>query len=755
MEQVSELLADREGHTFPGRERMTAEAVHRLTAGNPLFVGELVRHLESETTSETDRSAWLSRLVAAELPSVPPALTEVVERRLDALPSLARSILSQAAVLGLQFDFDVLAEMADLEEDVLLDALGDAAHAEILFEARDGVADFEFRHEIVRQVLYTNLSRPRRQRMHLRAAQALESVYAASVDLRLGEISHHYRAAGRRADQRRTAEYSLRAAMRAQDVFAYPEAVEHLRIALAAFEESGGSIRERADVLDRMAGILYVSGGSRDLGIQCAERALRLYEQLGEHQRIAQAHSRLMWQFSSYPEVVDMPRARAQFEAAKGILGDDRDRMALGYFFIGQAGAALWEVRTPEGLEASNQALGVAERLGDQALWASAAGMRGWHLAISGRLRQGRELLERAWQAADTKGHFIWSFRAAWYHGTLTFLLADPWESCTWLQRELARPHLDAALLQKRSLLERLGHSLIAIGDMERAAAVAQELGPGNIVSAHLQYRAGEWEAAMEGFVAAQARVVRAGDAFDEWLINHRIASVASALGETGTAVAVLSRNLEISADGATTLEAFTRIRMAMVVAPASADCADGHMQRAVELLHDGEDWRGLGGQVAMAKGAVAAARGERTEAIGELEAALREFERLRIPWEVAEARLRLAALGVPEADEHLRLASEIHERCGTPGFWARRVATISPAMKGTAMSNSHGLSGREVEVLALLGRGLSNKEIADELVISPHTVAKHVSAILAKTGVRSRSGAAALAISEGAILPQ
>jgi DNA-binding CsgD family transcriptional regulator/tetratricopeptide (TPR) repeat protein len=534
--------------------------------------------------------------------------------------------------------------------------------------------------------------------------------------------------------------------MRAQEVFAYPEAVEHLQRALSALEETGGSKRQLADVMDRIAGILYVSGGSRELGIQYAERALRLYEQIGEHQQIAQAHSRLMWKFSSYPEVVDIPRARAQFEAAKGILGDDRDRVALGYFLVGQAGAALWEVRVPEGLEAATQALGVAERLGDEALWASAAGMRGWHLAVGGRLREGRELLERAWQAADTKGHFIWSFRAAWYHGTLTFLLADPWTSCTWLQRELARPHLEAALLQKRSLLDRLGHSLIAIGDLSGAAAIADELGADNTVSPHLHYRSGEWERALDGFLRAQARLVRAGDAFDEWLINHRIASVASALELTDTAVAVLNRNLEISRDGALTLEAFTRVRLAMALTQPDPDCAQGHLARADELLDAEQDWRGLRGQVALAKGALASVQGDMANASRELQFALAEFERLRIPWEEAEVRLRLSAVDPVAAEEHLVLGARIHARYGTDGFWQRRLDGFRPHGHPPAVGDP-GLSVREMEVLVLLGRGLTNKQIALELVISPHTVAKHVSAILAKTGVASRSGAAAFAV--------
>jgi DNA-binding NarL/FixJ family response regulator len=65
------------------------------------------------------------------------------------------------------------------------------------------------------------------------------------------------------------------------------------------------------------------------------------------------------------------------------------------------------------------------------------------------------------------------------------------------------------------------------------------------------------------------------------------------------------------------------------------------------------------------------------------------------------------------------------------------------------------GLSAREVEVLALLVEGLSNREIADRLSVSHRTVMNHVSSILGKLGVTSRTAAATVALREGLIPPR
>ena len=67
----------------------------------------------------------------------------------------------------------------------------------------------------------------------------------------------------------------------------------------------------------------------------------------------------------------------------------------------------------------------------------------------------------------------------------------------------------------------------------------------------------------------------------------------------------------------------------------------------------------------------------------------------------------------------------------------------------------SHGLTGRELEVLRLVAVGSSNREIAATLVISEHTVARHVQNIFAKLGVSSRTAAGAFAFAHGLVRGQ
>ena len=145
---------------------------------------------------------------------------------------------------------------------------------------------------------------------------------------------------------------------------------------------------------------------------------------------------------------------------------------------------------------------------------------------------------------------------------------------------------------------------------------------------------------------------------------------------------------------------------------------------------------------VAHAGGAVALAEADAPSALASLRNAQRIWLELDAPYEVARTRELIAracaALGDDEATAlELEAARELYERLGA----APDLARIS-----TPADARHGLSDRELEVLRLVASGKSNREIASALVISEHTVARHVQNIYAKLRVSSRSAATAFA---------
>jgi LuxR family maltose regulon positive regulatory protein len=151
------------------------------------------------------------------------------------------------------------------------------------------------------------------------------------------------------------------------------------------------------------------------------------------------------------------------------------------------------------------------------------------------------------------------------------------------------------------------------------------------------------------------------------------------------------------------------------------------------------------------AAGRVAAAAREPEAARRAFDDAVELYERSVQPFEAAQARTALAQTlaGLDRADaalEQARAAFEAFEALGAKR--AARAADRLVARLGgrSAAARRAGLTRREVEVLSLVAQGLSNPRIAERLVVSEHTVHRHVANIYAKLGVSSRAAAPAVA---------
>ena len=150
-----------------------------------------------------------------------------------------------------------------------------------------------------------------------------------------------------------------------------------------------------------------------------------------------------------------------------------------------------------------------------------------------------------------------------------------------------------------------------------------------------------------------------------------------------------------------------------------------------------------------LAEGVLAAAGGGHERACSLLEDAVDAFERCGAPYEAAQARIELAtsllALGRGElAERELAAAGERLAALGATAEAGRARRLLGAA------GDAPGLTRREHDVLRLLADGLTNRQIAERLVVSEHTVHRHVTNLLRKLGLPSRTAAAAYAVRSG-----
>jgi class 3 adenylate cyclase len=193
-----------------------AEAVQERTDGNPFFVGEVVRLLASEGKLTSGGSA-------AEL-HIPQGVREVIGRRLDRLSDETNAALRVAAVIGRDFDEELVWRVADMQPDQLMTAATEAVAERLVTDLGD--RHYLFAHALVRDTLYEELSPPRRSALHERTGLAIEQICGGNVDERLGELAHHFLEAAPRGDLAKAIDYAQRAGEQDMEQLAYEDAVD-------------------------------------------------------------------------------------------------------------------------------------------------------------------------------------------------------------------------------------------------------------------------------------------------------------------------------------------------------------------------------------------------------------------------------------------------------------------------------------------------------------------------------------------------
>jgi DNA-binding NarL/FixJ family response regulator len=199
----------------------------------------------------------------------------------------------------------------------------------------------------------------------------------------------------------------------------------------------------------------------------------------------------------------------------------------------------------------------------------------------------------------------------------------------------------------------------------------------------------------------------------------------------------------------AAVLPAYVDIMLACDDVPAARDAS-----RELDRLAHDFGTSAVCATAALARGAVLLADGDSAAALRELRAASREWQELAAPYEVARAReligIACRALGDDDvAQLELEAARAAFAGLGAAIDRNRVEAQLAPSVGGR-----YGLTAREIEVLGLVAAGKRNREIAAALVISPHTVARHLQNIFAKLGVASRTAAGAFAFAHGLVEP-
>ncbi len=321
------VLAFMEAAAGQRLEEAATDLAHTLcleTEGNPFFVGEVLRSLmETGAIYQDDRGRWTAAGEMSEM-VLPNSVREVISARVGRLGAQAGRVLSMAAVIGRDFDFDLLDAVTDLGQDELLDVLDAASGAALVREVPDVAGRYSFSHALTQHTLYQGLPTVRRTRAHRQVAEAIEATVGKTSGARVGELAHHWLSASQPANAGKAIGYARQAGEAALAALAPDDAVRYFSRALHLAERAPEDdpvvdcdLRLALGEAQRQAGL----PGSRETFLDAAHRA----QQLDATDRLVAAALGNSRGFFSSIGVIDADKV-AVLESALGALANDDGR---------------------------------------------------------------------------------------------------------------------------------------------------------------------------------------------------------------------------------------------------------------------------------------------------------------------------------------------------------------------------------------------------------------------------------------------
>ncbi|MEU4570973.1 AAA family ATPase [Nonomuraea sp. NPDC023979] len=685
-----------------------ARRVHERSEGNPLFVEALARAGER----------------------TPDSLRDLLLHGPRSLPGPARELTRLASAAGGRVSHRLLAQVAGQDGPELDTLLRELVDRGLLVTTGDG---YDFRHALIRQAVYEDLLPGERARLHTRYADALRDVGAHA------ELAAHAYAAGNR---RQALSAAYLAADQAHGFYAYEEQVRLLDQVLELWDPHAGLDVDRIDILTRAAEACMLSGDYAR-GIDYATTGLSAIDERREPERAAQLlelRGRLRHRLNANG-VADWERALELLPADPGSIQRGRLLGVLAMGLLPEVGKAR---------EAFEEALAVGLRTGDPTVTIRGLLGVGSMTGDLGLLAQARTLAERL----DSHDLLM---TIPMYEATMYTRTGDQ-ERAIEAARDGMRHARRYGLGRSRGaeLARYAGHALILAGRWDEAAAILRESITENPppLSRQILLVLDGYLSLLRGDVAAAADAAAAVEHADSGSLfpRHQLfCLLAVAQGNPEQADRLLERAL---AD-----PEFTRVYSS----DARPVLVAGALAQRARLDHDtGDDVRGQ----------VAERHAELTTADATLgvdgpfdrawqimlhaliedtgwDEAAAAWRELRQPYELAlslyhGARAALAAGDKPGATTRGRQAARLAEDLGAAPL-SREIALL-----GRPRPAQDGLTEREHQVLRLITEGLSNRQIASQLHISPSTAGVHVSHILTKLGAATRTEAAAIAFREG-----
>ncbi|MBN1887014.1 MAG: tetratricopeptide repeat protein [Thermoflexales bacterium] len=464
---VDEILQKLETIPVPLRDMIVEGA-----GGNPFYVEELVKMLIDEGVVERGpdaHKAWRANLERLKQVHVPPALTGILQARLDSLPHEERELLQRAAVVGRLFWGAAVADLTDTGINQVKAALGALCKRELIYRrghsAFAGTQEYVFKHALLHDVAYETVLLKLRRDYHARVARWLETHAGERVSEYAGLIAEHMEQAGQ---SQQAASYLRQAAQKALAGGALREALNFFKRAMTLLPEES---REQAELLVHMGDVLRQMGnyeGAR----QQLELSLALAQRLGDEKSCAAALSGLG---SIVIRQGDWPLARLYLEKGLALARtiNDRAKLAQALEYLGWV--EMLQGASPQAMATLSESKALYEALEDHLGLARALNSLGVLANIMSEYAKAQRLYQASLELSREAGARRQEAHALNNLGETSRLQGDYAAARQYYQEALDINQEIGDLHGKGSSRSNLGHVAAAMGDYATAVSCYRE----------------------------------------------------------------------------------------------------------------------------------------------------------------------------------------------------------------------------------------------------------------------------------------
>jgi class 3 adenylate cyclase len=664
--------------------------VNAKAEGNPLFVEEITRSLLDHGV--VIRAGGIARWAREARVEFPERAQDIIRARIDRLDEPVKRTAQTAAVIGREFGLRLLAQVSESAA-LTQEFLDTLKHAELIHETRFfPEIEYIFKHAIIQDVVYQSILLRRRRELHGAIGRAIEALQADHIGERLEVLAYHF---ARGDDRSKAVEYLVRAGDKATAAFAGREALAFYGQALELTEAENE--RRRAEILYKMSSVDMLIG-DMDAGVGYAEKALALYERIGDTPVLLDINLMVMRAYTSGAwDGAKEDKAIRHLEAAAALMANDPNTVDKGLINQRAGHFYLHRGEPRKTLEWANRAQDIFTRLG-----VPIGTSLGTALTYTGRVDEGIAYNERNWEPVVNGGNNLIISVLGHELATTHALLRDVPRARACAGRALAvlpgdysagvgmarRPLVLAlALAGEVTEVEPLSE---AVWQLERGTFYGCIFEDGMATAFHYRRR-GNMQRAQEylDWVTPVFRERNLGAALSG--CSFVTGCLAFEAGRLGEAEAQLSASLEVCRRGGNVLFelwvlpvlAETYLRSGRL--EKTAEC----VTRGLDLLTSDQDWRGLSAPIHLVRGMLAGAERRWDEAERSLGMALTTNRRYELPWDEVKTPLawgtldgmRAGAADRERSRQRFGAALEIFQRIGA----SREIETAHAAFHASA----------------------------------------------------------------------